>query len=195
MKTLEKFYAIEFNYYIRINFNSVVQLVDAVGGITVESEFNLSSNYGLKKKTYYFKKGKNELDGDAALAFVRERKTLPGGDRQRGKHQQLVIGAVVDKAVSPAILNLNNFKNLLTAVTSNTKMNISAEELKALFQMQLDDMAKWDIESISVDGNNGYGYGYTYPNQSLWIMDPYDSNKVVDESVKEAREALAEFMK
>lgn len=180
MQTLESLYDIKFNYYVKINFKSVVELVDALGGVTVNSEIAFSSKYGLSGKRHYFTVGENNLTGDEALAFARERKSIAGGDRQRGKHQQMVISAIVDKAISPSILNISKFEELLKAVTSNTKMNISVSEIKSLFRMQLDDMRKWDIESISVDGKGSYGYTYTYPRQSLWIMLPdYDT---VDEA-------------
>ena len=176
MQTLEALYDIKFNYYVKINFKSVVELVDALGGVTVNSEIAFSSNYGLSRTRHYFSVGKNKLNGDQALAFARERKSLANGDRQRGKHQQMVISAIVDKAISPSILNISKFEELLKAVTSNTKMNIAISEIKALFRMQLDDMRKWEIESISVDGAGSSGYTYTYPNQSLWIMLPdYDT--------------------
>jgi len=188
MSTLESLYGIKFNYYVKINFKSVVELVDALGGVTVDSEIAFSSNYGLSRTRHYFKVGKNELTGDQALAFARERKSLAGGDRQRGKHQQMVISAIVDKAISPSILNVSKFEELLKAVTSNTKMNISVSEIKALFRMQLDDMRNWKIESFSVDGDGGSGYTYTYPNQSLWIMRPDQ------DTIDEAKLKINHFM-
>ncbi len=152
MKSLEWLYDIEFNYYVKINFKSVVDIVDAVGGITVNSEYNFSSRHSLSRKTYNFVVGENKLNGDAALAFARERKSFALGDRQRGKHQQMVINAALDKVISPALLNPSKFSEILSAVTSNTKTNISKKEIKALFKMQLASMRGWETESIAADG-------------------------------------------
>ena len=189
MQTLEALYDIKFNYYVKINFKSVVDLVDALGGVTVDSEISFSSSYSLSGKRYSFTQGKNELTGDAALAFARERKSLAGGDRQRGKNQQLVISAIVDKAISPSILNPSNFKKILSSVTSNTKMNISSSEITSLFKMQLKDMKGWDIQSMSVDGTGSSRYTYSYPSQPLYVMIPDE------ETVTEAKTALSAFKK
>ena len=130
--------------------------------------------------------GENELNGDAALAFVRERESFAAGDRQRGKNQQLVISAIVDKAISPAILNISKFKEVLSAVTSNTKTNISSDAITALFRMQLADMSGWDIQSISVDGTGSSRSTYTVSSR-VYVMIPDE------ETVNEAKTALAAY--
>ena len=130
MNTLEALYDIKFKYYVKVNFKSLVDIVDALGGITVNSEKAFSSRHSLSKKTYSFTKGANNLTGDAALAFARERKAFAEGDRQRGKNQQLVISAIVDKAISPSILNPSKFREILQSVTKNTKTNISKKEIE-----------------------------------------------------------------
>lgn len=186
MQTLEALYDIEFNYYAKINFKSVVDIVDALGGIKVNSELAFSSRHSLSEKTYSFVVGENELNGDAALAFVRERESFAAGDRQRGKNQQLVISAIVDKAISPAILNISKFKEVLSAVTSNTKTNISSDAITALFRMQLADMSGWDIQSISVDGTGSSRSTYTVSSR-VYVMIPDE------ETVNEAKTALAAY--
>jgi len=187
MKTLENLYDIKFNYYVRVNFKSLVDIVDTLGGITVNSEYAFSSGHSLSKKTYNFKKGENELTGDAALAFVRERKAFAAGDRQRGKNQMLVLKAIVDKAISPSILIPSNLEEMLSCITANTKTNISSEEIKALFKMQLEKMSGWDIESISVDGTGSSKYTYTYNERPLYVMIPDE------DTVREAQKALSAF--
>lgn len=186
MKTLEALYDIEFNYYVKVNFKSLVDIVDALGGITVNSEVAFRSNYSLSRKYYKFVVGENELSGDAALAFARERKSFATGDRQRGVNQQLVIKAIFDKAISPAILNPSNFKNILSSVTSNTKTNISKTEINSLFRMQLNNMEGWDFNSVSVDGTGSNRSTYSVSSK-LYVMIPDES------TVAEAKTALAEF--
>ena len=188
MQTLENLFDIKFNYYAKINFKSVVDIVDALGGVTVNSEIAFSSSYSLSKKRYSFVVGENQLTGDAALAFARERKSLKDGDRQRGKNQQLVIKAMVDKVISPSLLNPSKFKEILSSVTKNTKTNFANKEITALFKAQLKDMKGWDIESISVDGTGASRRTYSYPSQNLYVMIPNE------ETVESAKTALAEIM-
>ena len=120
MNTLEALYDIEFNYYAKVNFKSVVDIVDALGGVTVTSEYNFSSPHSFSGKTYTFKKGENFVEGDMALAFARERESFANGDRQRGIHQQVLIKAVVEKAISPSMLIPANIENMLDAISKNT---------------------------------------------------------------------------
>lgn len=187
METLEGLFDIKFNYYAKINFKSVVDIVDALGGVTVNSEIAFKSSYSLSGKKYTFEVGENELTGDAALAFARERKSLAAGDRQRGKNQQIVIKAMVNKVISPSLLNPSKFKDILSAVTSNTKTNFSNKEINQLFKAQLKNMKGWDVESISVDGKGASRKTYSYPRQNLYVMIPDE------ETVTEAKTALEAF--
>jgi LCP family protein required for cell wall assembly len=74
MKTLEALYDIEFNYYAKVNFKSVYDIVNSLGGVTINSDYAFTSPHSYTGKTYTFSKGENFVMGDAALAFVRERK-------------------------------------------------------------------------------------------------------------------------
>ncbi len=154
MTTLESFYDIEFNYYVRVNFYSLINIIDALGGVTVQSDYTFTTipDASIYKNVYTFYKGPNYITGDKALAFARHRYGLPGGDMQRGLHQQRIIQAVLKKLTSAAVLS--NFSGILKAVTDNTKTNISTDDINELLQMQLKDMASWEIETCSL---NGYG--------------------------------------
>lgn len=172
MSTLEALFDIEFNYYVKVNFKSVVDIVDALGGVTVNSDFNFSSRHSFTEKTYTFKKGENKLTGDSALAFARERQSFQYGDRQRGIHQQKVISAIFDKVISPSMLNPAKINSVLTAITSNMKTNLTSSEITSLVQMQLGDMAKWDIQTYSVDGTGASRSTYSTGSQKLSVMIP-----------------------
>jgi anionic cell wall polymer biosynthesis LytR-Cps2A-Psr (LCP) family protein len=145
---------------VRVNFQSVVNIVDALGGITVESDYAFTSSNSLSGTTYTFHRGTNYLTGDKALAFARQRQSLPGGDMQRGVHQQRIITAVLQKLTSSAVVS--NFTQVLSAVTDNTKTNISSEDINELIQMQLSDMASWDIQSYAMFGTGITGTLYTF---------------------------------
>ncbi len=184
MQTIAAIYDIDINYYIKVNFKSVVDIVNAVGGVTVDSEYSFSSNASLSETRYYFKKGENTLNGDQALAFARERYSVPGGDRQRGIHQQKIISAIIDKAISPYILNSSNLKSLLDSFISNMKTNISYDEISDLVKLQLSKMPSWDIESISVEGTGASKTTYSSGSQELYVMIPnQDSIDVAKDAI------------
>ena len=79
--TLEEFFDIPIHYFVRVNFTSVVDIVDAIGGVTVQSDYAFGE----------FQVGPNECDGEKALLFARERDAFIDGDRQRGKNQMKII--------------------------------------------------------------------------------------------------------
>ena len=185
METLEALYDIEFNYYVRFNVYSVINIVDALGGITVHSDYNFSAQ-DVFDNTHYFYVGENDIDGAAAIAFVRERYSFANGDRQRGIHQQECIRAIIQKACSPAIVS--HFSDILGVVEDNIRTNIGQDEINALIRMQISDMSSWSFETLSVDG-----YGSSYPcyamgGEYLYTMIPYD------DTVDAAKTALSEFM-
>ena len=185
MKTLESLYDVEFNYYAKVNFKSVYDIVNSLGGVTIHSDYNFTSAHSYTNKAYTFVKGENFVMGDAALAFVRERKLFADGDRQRGKHQQELISAVVKKAISPAMFVPANIESMLEAVSNNTKTNFSEKEIKKLISYQMSTMGKeWQFESISVNGTGAYKTTYSYSAQELYVMIP-DTN-----TVKTAKEAI-----
>ncbi len=172
MRTLEALFDIEFNYYVRINFKSAVDIVDAVGGVTVDSDYAFTSKHSLSKRVYQFKKGENTLSGDAALAFARERKSFSNGDRQRGIHQQMVIRAVAGKLMSPSILNSKKLGRILDAIFDNILTNFTEKEVKSLVKMQLNEMPKWKIASAAVDGRGSKAVTYSGGSRQLYVMIP-----------------------
>ncbi len=186
MNTLESYFDVNFNYYVKVNFKSVYDIVNAVGGITLESEYSFTSIHSYTGKTYRFTKGTNTLNGDQALAFARERKSFANGDRQRGVHQQLVIKAVADKIASPSIiLNPSKLNSIVEAISDNVKTTVSGEEIENLVNNEVNNYSKkWEFTSMSVDGTGASRYCYTYPKQSLSVIIP-DA-----ETVEEAKTAI-----
>ena len=98
MATLEQLYNTDINYYARVNFTSLIEIVDTLGGIDVNSE------YAFEAQGYSFQKGVNHLNGKQALAFSRERHSFASGDNQRGKNQEAVITAIINKMLDPSML-------------------------------------------------------------------------------------------
>ncbi|MBE6038486.1 MAG: LytR family transcriptional regulator [Anaerofustis stercorihominis] len=168
IETLNALYDVEIDYYVKVNFNSVVDIIDALGGIKVDSEYEFSSKYSLSGKRYYFEEGTNTLSGDAALAFCRERYSLPGGDRARGINQQAVIKGVINKVISPDVVT--KLTDILDAISDNVRTNIDTSSLYALANMQLIDMSPWDITTISATGSDAHRTTYSGGSMELYVM-------------------------
>ena len=176
-KLLGQLYDVEIAYYARVNFLGLVDIVDALGGIDIYSDFtfyapSIGANYGeewLDDQVYYFNEGINHVDGYAALAFARNRAAFEDGDEQRGKNQMAVIKGIVDKATSPQILS--SYADLLKAIEGCFLTNMHYEDMSALVKMQLRDMSGWNITSYAVSGEGDMDYCATF-DMDLWVMQP-----------------------
>lgn len=164
MRTLEQLYGIDISYYARVNFSSLVKIVDTLGGVDVDSDFEFDA------QGYHFQKGMNHLDGDQALAFSRERYSFEDGDNQRGKDQQKVLTAILNKAMSPAILS--NASALIADVSDSVQTNMTQEEMAKFIKMQLNDGASWNIESAAASGTGDTQACYSSGDQPLYVMWP-----------------------
>lgn len=170
MATIGDLLNVEFDRYIRVNFNFVINLVDAVGGITVYSDVN----YNITAYTdsgCVFRPGDNQVGGRCALAFARERYAYSDGDRHRGRNQEQVIEKIFNKLTSSSTL-ISKYSDILNALSGSFDTNISTSDITGLANMQLSDMAQWTIESYNLDGQTGGGYTYSYPSQVLSVMYP-----------------------
>lgn len=171
VSTIEDFLDVEINYYARTNFSGITNIVDALGGVTIDSDYDFTTLHG----GYHITKGKQHMDGDKALCFVRERYALPSGDFDRGRNQQKLLKAMLERAMSPKIIT--NFENILTAIEGCFETDMSANEIKSLINMQLDDMVDWDVYNVQIMGE-GYLTSNTYSmsGTSIYVMKPYSSS-------------------
>lgn len=163
METLEMLYGTEIDYYFRVNFSGFEQIIDALGGITVNSAVEFSAG----GHQYYV--GNNDLDGDAALDFARERYAFADGDRQRGKNQMAVIKAVIEKAISPSLLV--NYASIMESISGSFETSMPYEMIAELVRNQLDKGGKWNIISTSVDGTGDYQVPYSM-SMEAYVMIP-----------------------
>lgn len=169
MDTLGMLYNEDINYYFRINFAGFEQLIDALGGVTVYSDYDFDS----KNETgYHFNQGENYLNGEQALVFSRERYAFKEGDRQRGKNQMAVIKGVINKALSPELLK--NYSSVLSSIQGCFETNISYEEIARLLQQQLNNGGDWNIVSYSVNGTGDTQKPYSM-SQKAYVMIPDES--------------------
>lgn len=176
MDTLGMLYDIDINNYIRLNFDGFIKIIDALGGITVNSEYDFDTD------AHHFDKGENVVDGEAALAFARERYAFASGDRQRGKNQMAVIKGVIDKILSPELLK--NYSSILSSVEGCFETNLSYDEIASLCQQQLSEGGSWNVVSYSVDGTGDSQQPYSM-NQYAYVMVPDDT------TVDHAKELMA----
>ena len=171
MDTLGMVYDIDINYYFRINFGGFVKVIDALGGITVNSDYDFDSKNILG---YHFNRGENYVNGEQALIFARERYAFQEGDRQRGKNQMEVIRGVVKKALSPEILT--SYSSILSSLDGCFGTNITYEEIAQILQQQLTNGGDWTIVSYSVNGTGATEKPYSM-SQKAYVMVP-DYNTV-----------------
>ena len=167
MGALEMLYETEIDYYFRVNFSGFEQIIDALGGIVVDSEVAFSSG------GYEFTKGPNSLSGAEALAFARERKAFASGDRQRGKNQMAVIQGVIHKALSPALLK--NFNSVLTGIAGSFEGSMPYEVLAGLVRDQLSQGGSWNVVSYSVDGTGASKKPYSLSTNAYVMIPDYDT--------------------
>lgn len=175
---LESLYGVDISYYLRMNFTGFVEVIDALGGVSVYSdrEFTVENI-----RTY--QEGYNQLTGLEALAFARERMSFPEGDFQRAKNQMEVIRAVVEKAASPALLE--NLSGVLDAVEGNFETNLPRSQILALAPTLSGD---WDITTYTASGQSAYRETYSMPGAELYVILPDQA------SVEEAGERIKQVL-
>lgn len=176
-QTLENLFEVKIPYYVRINFTSLVDVIDAIGPIEVHSDHAFKS----------FQEGVNTLNSTQALEFSRERYSFSEGDRQRGRNQQRVIEAVIAEMSRPE--TATRLPQIIGSVEDSVETNLSEASLKSIINNQIDDIRGWNVTSIAVDGAGDMLPTYSYGAQPLYVMIP-DA-----ESVATAKEQIMQRMK
>lgn len=179
VKTLENLLDIDLDYYIRINFTSLIKIVDVLGGVDVTSDRDLYAQ-GI-----HISKGVNHMDGEMALAYSRERHSYAEGDRHRIQNQQDVIMAIIKKASSPAILT--NYQAFMQKLSGTFETNMSSDDISSVINMQLDNMKGFTMENQYLNGKGTKMTGlYSMPHSNLYTMIPDQST--VDSASKAIKE-------
>ena len=176
--TLENLYGIDLNYYARLNFTSFLKLIDLLGGVDVynDQEFTAHTN----GKSYSV--GNVHLDSEQALGFVRERYSLADGDRDRGRNQQKVIVAILQKLTSTEALK--NYDGIIKGLQDSIQTNMPLETMMKLVNAQLESGGTYKINSQDLKGTGRMDLpSYAMPESNLYMMEISDSSL---ESVKAA---------
>ena len=164
--TLEMLYNMEINYYFRINFAGFIKVIDALGGIEIQSDYEFNTQ---NARGYRFEKGSNYVNGEEALAFCRERYSFAEGDRQRGRNQMYVIRGILDKVMKGEFLK--NYFSVLDSLENCFETNVPYSLVSDLVQEQIKDQAKWSVLFYSVDGTGDNQKPYSM-NQNAYVMIP-----------------------
>jgi len=183
-KTLENLYGITIDYYARLNFDSFLKLIDALGGVTVYNSQAFTSLHG----NYDFPVGNVTLDSDKALGFVRERYSLEHGDYDRGNNQMKVIQAILNKMTS--LKSVSNYSTIISNVQDSIQTDMKLDTVMKLVNGQLDSGEKFTVTSQEVTGTGSTGEltSYAMPTASLYMI------QLDDASVAKASQAIKDVM-
>lgn len=167
IETVEELFDIPVDYYVRVNFNAFIDVVDALGGIEAEVPYKLNELDENDKRTINLQPGLQTLNGREALALARTRKL--DSDLERGKRQQEIIKAIAAKAGS--FTSITKYDAVLEAVGNNMKTNMTFDEMKSFISYLSNGMPR--IDALTLEGYddkvNGIYY-YKLKNEPLEEM-------------------------
>lgn len=177
-KTLENLYDVKIDCTVTVSYKALKQIVNAVGGVEVYAEEAFDSDWG-----YTYQEGKNFVDGDAALSFVRERHHLSEGDVERGRHQQNMIKAILEKIQANKSMDL--FEQLLDIWERNIETTLSVKSLEKLIQWQLSDSEKWSIDSMGIVGTPSSAMTDSSGGEEIYVLMPDKDS--IEKAIKQIR--------
>lgn len=171
-RTVEQLLGIEINYTFKVGFDTVTDLVDALGGVDVYVE----PGYAVTNQYFSVHEGVNHLNGHDALEYARERYAYTEGDRQRTKNQQQVLMGIVNEATKPSVIT--KYASIMDAMANTFSTTMSNEEISDLIKYQINNNPKWKMEQYMVDGTGdtlmcaelGDAASVMVPNQSTVKM-------------------------
>lgn len=166
MDTMAMLYGVDVDYYFRVNFTGFEDIIDAIGGVTVNSD------YAFTAGGYSYIQGENQMDGAKALSFVRERHSFAEGDRQRGKNQLALIRAVIQKAMSPEWLV--NYNSVMDSLSDSFETSVPYDLISKTIRNQLSTGGSWSVSTYSVDGSGDSQVPYSM-SQKAYVMVPDQS--------------------
>lgn len=168
VETMEDLYNIKINFYLRINFSSLLKIIDTIGGIRVYSDNDFTVG------PYHFIKGYNQMDSTEALAFSRERYAFSDGDRTRGKDQQRVIEAIIKKMNQPIMIA--RYPSIIRSLQGTFQTNASSNLVAQFINHQANTLQSWATKSISVTGTDSQNYTYSMGQVLLYVMVPNNNS-------------------
>ena len=177
MKGVGHYYHFDIDNYVVVNFNTFRNIINALDGIDVDNPYyfnTIGGNGSLTGEAFEFPEGTIHLYGEAALAYCRERYNLPNGDYGRSEHQTIVLKAIIQKLLSPAIIT--NYSDVLSSLEGQFLTDFDVDDIYKLIAMQLDDNSEWDIISYRMGGEGDMqGTASMGWNRLLYVVHPFES--------------------
>ena len=149
-ETVENFYDLKVNYSYRVNFTSVIDVVDALDGIDLNVEEGEQCDLFWANMKPGLPVGQHHVDGETALAFARERKAYVDGDYQRVRNQQKVLQAIINRAISSSVLV--NYTSFINSLQSAFETNMTYDEITDLIKYELQTKPEWKFETYQISG-------------------------------------------
>ena len=181
--TIEQLLDIDINYTYRVNFTSMIDIVDALGGVDIDVDEGMAVSKFYSDSTLEgVHEGTNHLNGKRALAYSRERKAYLDGDSQRARNQQQVLQAMVKKATSPELLK--NYSSILNAISGAFDTNMTSDEITSFIKYQIQAMPGWKFEQYVLKGYSDMQVSAELGSAVSVIMLYQDSIRVASEKIQ-----------
>ncbi len=169
LRTAEDFLNIDIDYYVRVNFTSLINIVDSLGGI------NIYNGIAFSNRGYTFPVGWIQMGGAQSLVYARERYAYSSGDNQRIRNQQTILTGILNKAMSPAILT--NYDSMLNVVMRSCQTSVPTGVVTSIIKEQLNTGESWHIRHQYLSGSGSYSTRtYSMPGYNLYVMIPNKSS-------------------
>ena len=157
IESVEELLDVPVDYYLRMNFDAFIDVIDALGGIKVEVPYDITEqDENDSQDAIELKEGIQFLDGSEALALARTRHY--DNDIERGKRQQMILESIMNRALS--VGSITKYGDVFEAVGDNMKTNMKFQDMKALFEYAKN--GKPDVETITLDGYDDMSTGIYY---------------------------------
>lgn len=181
INSVSKFLGIDIHYYVRVNFTSVLEIVNLFDSLDVNSYYDFIGFEGT-----HFSKGINHLTPKQVLELARTRKTVPGGDITRGKHQQEVMKSLFKQILSPN--SVFKLESVISNISRSIDTNFDSDKLSSLISQQLSNPSEWEVESYAIDADGAMAYVASYSASPLSVMIPYEDS--IKTGINKLRENL-----
>lgn len=160
IETVEELLDIPIDYYVKMNFNAFIDTVDALGGVNVDVPYDHLELDENDQYTVELKEGRQLLDGREALALARTRKL--DNDIERGKRQQMILEAIIQKAASAS--SFTRYGDVIDAVGNNMKTDLTFDEMRSFFDYLT--KGRPQVETLTLEGYDDMTTGTYY-----WQLD------------------------
>jgi LCP family protein required for cell wall assembly len=180
INTIQNYFDVTIDYYAKINFKGLVKLVDAVGGVDINVEQTLCTDNSNRENEVCITPGQQTLNGEQALVYARNRKSLVNGDFGRGQHQQEIVMALINKMKT--INDVNTFMDILNTVSNSIDTNLTTKQILSFYNIGKDIIKKSlssdDADLINIQQLYLQGTGQMiYDERAKMILWDYVPNK------------------